>query len=440
MSMFMSAMVTPRRALALSIAAASFTLAATAAQPAVAAPAPSVVQAATVAESTVGGAITRTEIIERAKYWLGKGIPYDQGGSYADVNGRNYRTDCSGYVSMAWHLSTSLNTQSLESSPEVYEIPRGDLKPGDILNSYYDHVILFDQWDDAAHTKFSYYSFGSTPVKHVTGMSINAGSIDGHPNGDYKALRYKRVTDTPSPVFTQTVAADFNGDGAADIIARDGSATLKMWTHNAGGYFNAPVNVTTGWNFTQTVAADFTGDGKADLIAKDGSGNLKLWPGRGDGTFGSAVQLTGGWNFTQTAAADFDGNGKADLIARDGDGNLKIWAGRGDGTFGAPAQLSGGWNFTQTVAADFNGDGQGDIVAKDADGNLKMWTHNAGGYFNQAVDVTAGWEFSQTTAADFDGNGKADLIARNDNNGDLTIWAGRGNGTFGAPAKLTGGW
>ncbi|WP_030777523.1 transglycosylase family protein, partial [Streptomyces sp. NRRL F-2664] len=32
----------------------------------------------------------------------------------------------------------------------------------------------------------------------------------------------------PAAVFTQTAAADFNGDGEADIIARDASATLKM--------------------------------------------------------------------------------------------------------------------------------------------------------------------------------------------------------------------
>ncbi|MFE9481315.1 FG-GAP-like repeat-containing protein [Streptomyces spororaveus] len=244
----------------------------------------------------------------------------------------------------------------------------------------------------------------------------------------------------PAPVNSQTAGADFNGDGQADIVARDASGTLKMWTHNAGGYFNAPVTVTSGWNFTQTTAADFDGDGKTDLIARDSSANLKLWKGRGDGTFGAAVNVTGGWDFTQTTAADFDGDGKADLIARDSSASMRIWAGRGDGTFGAGAVLSGGWDFTQTAAADFNGDGQADIVARDASGTLKMWTHNAGGYFNTPVTVTSGWNFTQTTAADFDGNGKADLIARDDNSGNLNIWAGRGDTTFGAAAKLTGGW
>ncbi|MET7302737.1 hypothetical protein ABZS54_28330, partial [Embleya sp. NPDC005575] len=149
------------------------------------------------ANSTVGSPISRSEVISRAQYWLGKGIPYNQGGAYPDSSGRSYRTDCSGYVSMAWHLEWSPNTQALPSFS--HEISRSELRAGDILNSYYDHVILFDKWDDAAHTKFSYYSFGSTPVKHVTGMSINAPTFDSHPNGDYKALRYNKIIEDAPP-------------------------------------------------------------------------------------------------------------------------------------------------------------------------------------------------------------------------------------------------
>jgi lysophospholipase L1-like esterase len=248
--------------------------------------------------------------------------------------------------------------------------------------------------------------------------------------------------DGPATNMSQTAAADFNGDGLSDLIARDdATGTLRMWLRNTGGTFGAAVTVTGGWRpFSQTAAADFNSDGKADIIARDGAGNLKMWLGHGDGTFGAAQQVTTGWDFTQTAVADFDGNGKADIIARDSAGNLKIWAGHGDGTFGAAAQLTTGWDFTQTAAADFNGDGQADIIARDSAGNLKMWTHNAGGYFNAAQQVTAGWNFSQTVAADFDGNGKADIIARDDSTGNLDIWAGHGDTTFGGAVKVTSGW
>ncbi|WP_420711825.1 FG-GAP-like repeat-containing protein [Streptomyces sp. NRRL F-5123] len=90
-----------------------------------------------------------------------------------------------------------------------------------------------------------------------------------------------------------------------------------MWAGNGDGTFGAARQVTSGWNFTQTAAADFDGNGKADIIARDTSGNLKIWAGHGDGTFGAAAQLTTGWDFTQTAAADFNGDGQADIIARD---------------------------------------------------------------------------------------------------------------------------
>lgn len=385
--------------------------------------------------SVTSPSITRSQVISRAQSWVGIGLVYNQSGMHD-----GYRTDCSGYVSMAWDLSSSLTTDTFIPSGVAQQITKADLKPGDALlndaSGNAGHVVLFESWTDSSHTAYNGYEFsGSSNVVHrVIPYPYFAGY------GDFFPVRLKNIVDDVTLNYSQTSAADFNGDGQADIIASDHSADLNMWTHNSGGYFTSPVAVTGGWDFTQTVSADFTGDGKADIVARDGSGNLKLWPGRGDGTFAAPQLVTSGWDFTQTAAADFDGNGTADLIARDSSGNLKIWSGRGDGTFVASSQLTTGWNFTQTVGGDFNGDGQADIMAADSSGNLQFWTHNADGHFNAPVNVTAGWDFSQTTAADFDGNGTTDLIARDDSTGDLYLWSGRGDGTFVSPVKLTSGW
>ncbi|MFJ3205760.1 hypothetical protein ACIPK4_36780, partial [Streptomyces sp. NPDC086989] len=195
--------------------------------------------AATVSSSAVGGSITRSEVIERAKYWLGKSLTYNQGGSYPDSDGKYYRTDCSGYVSMAWHLTSSLNTVGIGDSADTHEISRSQLKAGDVLNSYYDHVILFDKWDDDAHTKFSYYSFGSTPVKHVTGMSINASTIDGHPNGDYKALRYGKIVDGSASGVSSPVSMDA---GATHVAFVDGNGSVANdWVSN--GAWQGPAGI-----------------------------------------------------------------------------------------------------------------------------------------------------------------------------------------------------
>ncbi|MFE3787351.1 FG-GAP repeat domain-containing protein [Streptomyces goshikiensis] len=391
------------------------------------------------AASSKGGKITRSEVIARAQDWVDKGVAYDQDTWFPDVQGTTYRTDCSGYVSMAWHADASYTTHSLPGVSS--DISNAQLLPGDALNYSAEHVILFGAWQDKAAGKFTYYAEQNKRVltNKYTG-DLNSSSLAGWPTSVYQGIRYDNIVDDgPAPVYTQTSAADFNGDGAADIIARDGSANLKVWAHNPNGTFNSAAQLSGGWNFTQTVSGDFTGDGKADIIARDGSGNLMLWKGNGNASFQEATKVTSGWDFTQTAAADFDGDGKVDLIAKDSANNLKIWAGNGDGTFKSANTQSAGWNFTQTAAADFTGDGKADIIAKDSAGKLKMWVHGAGGSFNAPVDVTD-WNYSQTTAADFDGDGKADLIARNETTGDLNIWAGNGNGGFSAARKLTSGW
>src|SRR5207253_11405424 len=53
-------------------------------------------------------AMSRGDIIARAKAWVDVPVPYDEGSLY-----QGYREDCSGFVSMAWQLSKSLTTYTL---------------------------------------------------------------------------------------------------------------------------------------------------------------------------------------------------------------------------------------------------------------------------------------------------------------------------------------
>ncbi|WP_148086942.1 FG-GAP-like repeat-containing protein [Streptomyces sp. PanSC19] len=204
--------------------------------------------------------------------------------------------------------------------------------------------------------------------------------------------------------FSQTVAGDFAGnDGKADIMARyDGPTgdktpprgTLMIWVNRGDGTFGTPTPVTQGWEFTQTTAADFDGNHTTDLIARDADGNLKIWSGLGTGKFQGPWQLTAGWNFTQTTAADFNGDHAADIIARDPATNrLKIWTHNADGYFNAPTNLTGGWIFGQTTAvADLDGDDKADLIARDdTTGTLKAWTGRGDTTFTAARNVIEGW-------------------------------------------------
>nr|WP_051787140.1 MULTISPECIES: hypothetical protein [Streptomyces] len=369
-------------------AAASLAVAGLAATAAVVTPAQAVAPAAALAvtaesSSAIGGTISRDEIIQRAKYWLGKGITYNQGGSYPDSGGKYYRTDCSGYVSMAWHLSSSLNTVGIANSADTYEISRSQLKAGDVLNSYYDHVILFEKWDDAAHTKFSYYSFGSTPVKHITGMSINASTIDGHPNGDYKALRYEKAVDSAGDV---PVAANWDG-GAADNVGiwrpstgefhlrfDDGSLHKVYW----GEEGDVPVSANWDGSGTDNVGIWRPSTGEFHLRMDDGSLTKVYWGEQGD------MPVSANWD---GGAADNVGiwrpsTGEFHLRFDDGSLHKIAWGTQGD------IPVAGNWDGSGADNVGIYRPSTGEFHLRMDDGSLKKV------YWGEQGDlpVSANWD------------------------------------------------
>lgn len=87
-------------------------------------------------------------ITNNAKTWLGPPpVPYTAGAYY---NG--YRTDCSGYVSMAWALGFSASTMTLGSYS--HQITKDQLQEGDILLYAGEHTLIFYAWYDSSKTKY----------------------------------------------------------------------------------------------------------------------------------------------------------------------------------------------------------------------------------------------------------------------------------------------
>jgi len=97
-------------------------------------------------EGTTSSKIVRNDILTRGRSWLDERVPYNQGAQHANKFG-SYRTDCSGYVSMAWGLDQSRTTWTLWDVSQ--KIGSGDLQPGDALlkdADGTDHVALFVRW------------------------------------------------------------------------------------------------------------------------------------------------------------------------------------------------------------------------------------------------------------------------------------------------------
>ncbi|MFC9703203.1 FG-GAP repeat domain-containing protein [Streptomyces sp. NPDC056943] len=161
-------------------------------------------------------------------------------------------------------------------------------------------------------------------------------------------------------------AGNIAGTTAPDVLARDTSGVL--WLYRGTGDRNAPLSGRTriggGWQAYDRIAAgsDVTGDGRPDVVATDRSGVLWLHPGTGNATapFATRKRLGGGWGVYNEAAAvgNFAGGPAGDLLARDRSGVLWLYLGKGDGTFAARTRIGGGWGgFTDLVGV---GDANGD--------------------------------------------------------------------------------
>ncbi|MFE9566247.1 FG-GAP-like repeat-containing protein [Streptomyces sp. NPDC006487] len=93
-------------------------------------------------------------------------------------------------------------------------------------------------------------------------------------------------------------AGDLNGDRFGDLILQDKSNRLWRMNGSSKGTFSAPVKLSDSWGSTYNsvvAAGDLNGDGRADLLARDTSGAIWRIPGTGKGTFGSRVKVATGW-------------------------------------------------------------------------------------------------------------------------------------------------
>ncbi|KAL5335519.1 hypothetical protein BJX70DRAFT_410403 [Aspergillus crustosus] len=147
--------------------------------------------------SSYNGEITRDEILSRGQYWVSKQVPYSMTATYPDQQGRKYRTDCSGFVSMALHAtSPGFNTVSL---PDIAKaISWDDILPGDFVGTLGSgtggaagHVTLFHSW--AGSDKKEYVTlecrgtYGCVKYQRPVGWKVGGFTA--------KPYRYIRVVD-----------------------------------------------------------------------------------------------------------------------------------------------------------------------------------------------------------------------------------------------------
>ena len=222
---------------------------------------------------------------------------------------------------------------------------------------------------------------GKTDIAFTTnssgmGVLINNGSANVVGAPSYF------LPDAQSTNACGITAADFNGDGFADVAYIDhdpgNKERLTLFISKGNGTFSTTGPAQTGavlaFYQSDVIAMsaegkplDFNSDGKVDLAIGYGSnGFVGVFLGNGDGTF--QTQNTFSTDHPAAgflAAADFDQDGKLDIsvsVFNSGKSGVPILLGDGKGNLSAPSLLSTFFDQNSIQAADLNADGFPDLL------------------------------------------------------------------------------
>ena len=244
-------------------------------------------------------------------------------------------------------------------------------------------------------------------------------------NGDgtfSKTVNYKVKGALATADAFWIVAADFNGDGALDLVVSvigpsgatgaDPSAPgqVALLLNKGGKTFAKPVFYADR-SAVAVVAGDFDGDGKVDVATADLDSTVRVLRGDGKGRLGPSAKYAIDGRGVAIAAGDFNGDGVLDLATgNDSSGSVSVLPGLGHGSFGSPVTFEAG-NTHSIAVVDLNRDGHLDLISGGYDESLvRFWPGQGNGKFLGEVRIPAGSAGARSVAAvDFNGDGKLDL-------------------------------
>jgi hypothetical protein len=313
---------------------------------------------------------------------------------------------------------------------------------------------------------------------------------DGVPDFDFTSETLDNCPNLPN-----ANQLDTDGDGVGDACAVSpdlvvlvesqsgsnsiGAVRIRM-NDGSGGTVARPTYL-TGTGPGQAVVTDITGDGVPDLLISDSTSNLLQYlRGSGNGNFTGQTLLHAGSEPQGLLTADVDGDGDQDLlVANRGDATIGLFMNSGGvlpsvqtATFATDARptafvtgkvdadaiadvivlsqgtdarvCSGGTNQGQACLAPADCPGTG-IVCAGENGSVQVFSGAPPGspaalVPHPAIPLGDGHRPTAGLLRDLDGDGNTDLVVTDFSAGQVLLFPGNGDGTFGAFTPLvTGG-
>jgi len=266
---------------------------------------------------------------------------------------------------------------------------------------------------------------------------------------------YRTLGDAGTSRSRAVALGDIDGDGIEDLVVAAWSTSastlrLHLLTNDGCGAFayGREIAAFPAEQYQAgLVAGDLDLDGDVDLVAgavanellvllNDGRGGFVHLPVTGLGSTSRCLDL-----------GDFNQDGVLDLVRSRADGYVETLLGIGDGRFGVPVPLDrqGSLETHGVEAGDLDGDGHDDVLgAYSSVGDISFWAGRGDGTFAPRQPATAGVPghgLDLNSAADFDAfdydqDGDLDVVFAHVSQNRLLFFRNQGDGTFAAGVSI----